>query len=127
MMKEFTRLHICLIAAMAFISCSTTKVLQDDQYRLAKNRIEITNDKDFNSSSLNPYLKQKPNPSIIAGWNPFLSVYNWSNGKGGLWDRIVQKVGQEPVVYDADMVSSSVSNLLDHLEYQGYYGYIAIG
>jgi outer membrane protein assembly factor BamA len=122
MMKAFTRLHICLIAAMAFISCSTTKVLQDDQYRLAKNKIEITNDKDFNSSSLNPYLKQKPNPSIIAGWNPFLSVYNWSNGKGGLWDRIVQKVGQEPVVYDADMVSSSVSNLLDHLEYQGYYG-----
>lgn len=121
-MKAFTRLSAYLISAIAIISCSTTKVLQDDQYRLANNKIEITNDKDFNSASLNPYLKQKPNSSIIAGWNPFLSVYNWSNGKGGAWDRLVQKVGQAPVIYDADQVNSSISNILDHLEYQGYYG-----
>lgn len=115
--------HIGLvIMAAVSASCSTTRVLQDNEYRLAKNKIEITNDKHFNPNSLNPYIQQKPNPSIIFGWNPFLSVYNWSNGKGKGWDKLVQKIGQAPVIYDADMVESTVGNILDHLEYQGYYG-----
>lgn len=115
--------HIGLvILAAVSASCSTTRVLQDNEYRLAKNKIEITNDKHFNPNSLNPYIQQKPNPSIIFGWNPFLSVYNWSNGKGKGWDKLVQKIGQAPVIYDADMVESTVGNILDHLEYQGYYG-----
>ena len=116
-------LIISAITAILFMaSCSTTRVLQDDQYRLTKNKIEVANDKHFNTATLNPYLKQKPNPSIIFGWNPFLSVYNWSNGKGKGWDKLVQKIGQVPVIYDADMVESSVDNICDHLEYQGYYG-----
>lgn len=115
--------HIGLVILAAVLaSCSTTRVLQDNEYRLAKNKIEITNDKHFNPNSLNPYIQQKPNPSIIFGWNPFLSVYNWSNGKGKGWDKLVQKIGQAPVIYDADMVESTVGNILDHLEYQGYYG-----
>lgn len=121
-MRERFGFLIIIIAALALASCSTTRVLQDDQYRLVRNKIEVTNDKNFNSGTLSPYLKQKPNPSIIFGWNPFLSVYNWSNGNGGLWDRLVKKVGQEPIIYDADQVESSVDNILDHLEYQGYYG-----
>ena len=110
------------VAALSMASCSTTRVLQDDQYRLTKNKIEVLNDKHFNTSTLTPYLKQKPNPSIIFGWNPFLSVYNWSNGNGKTWDRLVRKIGQAPVIYDADMVESSMNNICDHLEYQGYYG-----
>jgi len=121
-MKALVRNISFLFITMMMVSCSTTRVLQDNQYRLAKNKIEITNDKDFNPSTLTPYIQQKPNPSIIFGWNPFLSVYNWSNGKGKGWDKLVRKVGQAPVVYDADMVESTVGNILDHLEYQGYYG-----
>lgn len=121
-MKATLRHIGLIILAAVSASCSTTRVLQDNEYRLAKNKIEITNDKHFNPNSLNPYIQQKPNPSIIFGWNPFLSVYNWSNGKGKGWDKLVQKIGQAPVIYDADMVESTVGNILDHLEYQGYYG-----
>ena len=103
------------------LSCSTTRVLQEDQYRLAGNQIKVLNDKKFNTGSLTPYLKQKPNPSIVFGWNPFLSVYNWSNGSGSGWDKLVQKVGQAPVIYDADLVESSIDNIKTHLAYQGYY------
>lgn len=117
------RIVIWAIAMLALAtSCSTTKVLQDDEYRLAKNSIEVTNDRSFNTASLSPYLKQKPNPSIIFGWNPFLSVYNWTNGKGKGWDKLVQKVGQAPVIYDAEMVDATIGNICDHLEYRGYYG-----
>ncbi len=121
-MKNLLRNTAALLLCITALSCSTTRVLQDNEYRLAKNRIEITNDKEFNPNTLYPYIQQKPNPAIIFGWNPFLSVYNWSNGNGKGWDRFVKKIGQAPVIYDADMVESTVGNILDHLEYQGYYG-----
>ena len=43
-----------VMAAAAAVSCSTTRVLQDDQYRLSKNKIEVTNDKSFNITQLQP-------------------------------------------------------------------------
>ena len=116
-MKHF--IHICLSAMilMVTVSCSTTRVLQDDQYRLAKNRIEVVNDDEFNPNALNPYLKQKP-----KGWSPFLYVYNWTNGKGKAWDKLVTKIGVAPIVYDPELVDNSIENIDNHLEYLGYYG-----
>ena len=116
-MKHF--IHICLSAILLMVtaSCSTTRVLQDDQYRLAKNSIEVVNDDDFNPNALNPYLKQKP-----KGWSPFLYVYNWTNGKGKAWDKLVTKIGVAPIVYDPDLVDNSIENIDNHLEYLGYYG-----
>ena len=116
-MKGFYKILILIAASASILSCSTTRALQDDEYRLAKNRIEIENSKDFNPNLLSPYLKQKP-----RGWTPFLYVYNWTNGKGKGWDRFVQKIGVAPVVYDPDMVDSSIENMTSHLEYLGYYG-----
>ena len=121
-MKRATGILSVILLAMTVVSCSTTRVLQEDQYRLADNNIQVTNDKKFNTASLTPYIKQKPNPSVMFGWNPFLSVYNWSIGKGKGWDRFVQRIGQAPVIYDADLVESSIENIENHLEYQGYYG-----
>ncbi len=121
-MKRATGILSVILLAMTVVSCSTTRVLQEGQYRLADNNIHVTNDSKFNTGSLTPYIKQKPNPSIVFGWNPFLSVYNWSNGKGKGWDRFVQRIGQAPVIYDADLVESSIENIQNHLQYQGYYG-----
>lgn len=120
-MKLIGHISAIIIAATLLLSCSTTRVLQDDQFRLSQNKIEITNSKKFNPNQLQPYLKQKPNSYFILGWNPFLSVYNWQNGKGGTWDKMVTKIGVAPVVYDAELVESSVMNLENHLKYQGYY------
>lgn len=106
-----------VLAAAMLLSCSTTRTLNDDQYRLAGNKIEISNNKDFNPDILTPYLKQKH-----RAWSPFLVVYNWTNGKGKTWDRFVEKIGTAPVVYDPEMVDSSIENITNHLEYLGYYG-----
>ena len=112
-------LYILAVAAFAALlaSCSTTRTLQADQYRLAGNKIEITNSKEFNPNLITPYLKQKH-----RGLSPFLFIYNWTNGKGKGWDRFVQKIGIAPVIYDPELVDSSVDNIANHLEYLGYYG-----
>ena len=90
-----------MAAAGLLFSCSTTRVLKDDQYRLAKNKILITNDRSFSTNDIEPYIKQKP-----IGWNPFMYIYNWSRGTGSGWDRFVERIGVAPVVYDPDMVES---------------------
>lgn len=116
-MKRFL-LYISALMLMALsISCSTTRALQDGEFRLAKNKVEILNDKEFNPNSLTPYIKQKH-----RGWTPMQYVYNWTTGKGKGWDRFVQKIGAAPVVYNPDMVESSIENMTNHLEYLGYYG-----
>ncbi|MBQ2451855.1 MAG: hypothetical protein II276_00160, partial [Bacteroidales bacterium] len=55
-------------------------------------------------------------------WSPFMVVYNWSDGSGSGWDRFLRRIGKAPVVYDPDMVDSSIENITNHLEYLGYYG-----
>ena len=120
-MKVAYRILLFAFIVLAALSCSTTRVLEDGQYRLAKNKIKIENSKTFNSSILDPYLKQKPNSYFIFGWNPFLNIYNWSTGTGNGWDKFVQKIGVAPVVYDPDMVDNSIENLKNHLDYLGYY------
>lgn len=116
-MKRYFLAILFLAAILAVSSCSTTRALQDGEYRLRRNRIEVTNDKEFNTTVLSPYLKQRS-----IGWTPFMTIYNWTNGKGKAWDKLVQKVGVAPVVYDASMVDESIEGIEKHLEYLGYYG-----
>ena len=115
-MKTICRIIIAMTALIFMASCSTTRILQDGEYRLRKNKIEITNDKEFNPNVLTPYLKQK-----AVGWTPFMPVYNWTNGKNKVWDKMVQKIGVAPAVYDASLVDATITNFISHLEYLGYY------
>lgn len=115
-MKTIYRIIIAMTALIFMASCSTTRILQDGEYRLRKNKIEITNDKEFNPNVLTPYLKQK-----AVGWTPFMPVYNWTNGKNKAWDKMVQKIGVAPAVYDASLVDATITNFISHLEYLGYY------
>ena len=123
-MKRKTTAYILIFTIALFATaCSTTRVLGDGEYSLAGTKVNVTNrTKDFKEAGLAAYIKQKPNSNFIFGWNPFVSVYNWSNGKGKGWDKFVQKLGVAPIIYDPELVDESVENLEKHLEYIGYYG-----
>lgn len=98
------------------ISCSTTRVLQDGQYRLEENTVTITDDPFFNTGEVSNYIRQNDVSGGILGFNPFLYVYNWSK-KDGLW----HKLGTPPTVYDEASVGTSISNITNRLHYLGYY------
>ncbi len=121
MERVLSRIAVVSAAFALALSCSTTKVLQEGEYRLAKNTIEVENDNKFNPNELEPYIKQRPNSYFVFGWNPFLNIYNWQNGKGKGWDKFVTKIGVAPVVFDSTLVYNSIDNITKHLEYLGYY------
>ncbi len=118
----FLMAALSAIAALSF-SCSTTRVLEDGQYRLAANKVEVKGDSKFNPKEIESYIKQKPNSYIIFGWNPFLNLYNWS-GKNPdkAVNRFIRKMGTAPVIYQPSQVEYSTENIKRHLEYLGYYG-----
>jgi len=123
---------IVLLPALALVltaaSCSTVKSVPEGYSRLTGNMVNVTNQKEypeFTENQINSYIVQKPNSYFVktrtGGWNPFISVYNWDNGKGGGWDRFVHKIGQKPVVLDTSKIEASETNMQRHLEYLGYY------
>ena len=111
-----TGLLVTLLSLLLIAGCSTTKMLAEDEARLASNKVNVLNKSSYNASSLTPYIKQKAGQNRI-----FLYVYNMQNGKGGGWDRFCQRLGQAPVVFDENMVDASVRSIRDHLQYEGYY------
>lgn len=122
-MVKFYRAALTIILPAAMLaSCSTTRVLADGEMRLAKNEVRIEGDTKLNAGNLSQYVKQKPNSSLIFGWNPFLNVYNWTGGKDNFFGRLFRKIGTPPVVFRPDLVESSAENIERHLEYLGYYG-----
>ncbi|MBQ9888620.1 MAG: BamA/TamA family outer membrane protein [Bacteroidales bacterium] len=109
-------------AAVLLVSCSTTRLLEDGQYRLAKNNVKVVNDNHFNANEISPYIKQRPGNSVIFGWNPFMNVYNWSGrDTSRFMNKTLRKIGEAPVVYEPDLVEESADNIKNHLEYLGYY------
>lgn len=111
---------LVVMALLAVAACSTTRVLQDGEYLLRSNKIQV-NDKSFSSSELTSYLTQRPNAWIL-GTSPQLVMYNWGGeGKTG-FQRFWQRMGVPPVVYDPLQVDESIDNMLSHLRYLGYYG-----
>jgi len=113
-----------------FSSCSMTRVIPENQSLLRSNTIEIidngTDDGHLNSkqniTDLQKYIKQTPNTSLL-GFNPFINLYNSGDGSGKGWDKFAKKIGQEPVIFDPDLVESSKTNMANHLQFKGYYNY----
>jgi outer membrane protein assembly factor BamA len=97
-------------------------VLEEGQYRLAKNEVNVVNDPSYNTSDISKYIRQKPNSYFIFGWNPFLNLYNLGGKKDNFVSRTLRKIGVAPVVFDQNEMNSSVENIANHLEFIGYYG-----
>ena len=111
-MLEKVSKYILFLLVGILAGCSTTKVIPNGESRLKKNEIKILNSKSYQASDLEPYVKQKPNTYFFWGWNPFINIYNWQNGKDKGWDRFVEKIGQAPVVFDLYSGTGTIAQLM---------------
>ena len=111
-----------LLVVAALSSCSTTRVLEEGQFRLAKNEVKIKGDKNLSAGNISNYIQQKANSYIVFGWSPSLNLYNLSGRDTSKFvNRLIRKMGDPPVVYEASTVAASVKNIDRHMEYLGYY------
>ena len=111
---------LAALSGLLAVSCSTTRVLPEGTYRLARNKIKVEGGK-VASSELSSYVSQKPNTSVF-GINPGLAVYNWADTADTWLNNFIRKFGSAPVIFDASQVGTSEENMVNHLEYIGFYG-----
>ncbi len=114
------RILLYITLMLLIISCSTTKLVPEGYYRLASNKVAFKGEK-LRAAEVTPYIRQQPNSTVLFGWNPFLYVYNWSNGSGEGINAFWEKLGEAPVIFDPALVESSRTNIVSHLETLGYY------
>lgn len=86
----------CLVAIITAVACSTAEKLAQGEYELSKNIIQIEPGNDLKNSQLTSYIKQQP-----ASFSLF---------------------SKKKVVFNPELIEASRENLVNHLEYLGYYG-----
>ena len=82
---------LVLLAGILAVSCSTTRVLREGQYRLAGSKIVIEN-RLVPGAELSSYVSQKPNSSLL-GLSPALSIYNWADTADTWINNMIRKYG----------------------------------
>ncbi len=119
------RSFLLSIPAVFFLSllwgCSLTRYVPDDAYLLQKNTVTVESGKEISASTLETFLRQKPNSSIIFGWKTFLQIYNLSPREDNGWSRFLKKMGEPPVLFDSLLIQRSIMNIDNHLVSLGYY------
>ena len=91
-------LILTVLAGFVLVACGASKI-PEGSYRLAGNKVKVEGRK-VGSSELTPYITQKASSSFLG----------------------IRKPGSEPVIYDGSQVKTSAENMVNHLEYIGYYG-----
>ncbi len=108
------------VLAILLVGCSTTRALRDGEFLLRKTSVKA-DERNYNASSLNSYVTQKPNSGLL-GFNPLLYVYNLGGTKESKTADFFRSIGEAPVIYDPAQVEASIDNIKKYLQYTGYYG-----
>lgn len=106
-----------IILVTILCGCNTTKNVPEGKYLL--NSFEIKSDKKaIDVTYLEDYVQQQPN-STIAKMR--LRVYNLAGQDTSKWiNRIIQKLGEPPVIYSPKLTEASATQLTKELSNLGY-------
>ncbi len=110
-----------MVVSLFFTGCSSVKNIPDHKYLLDKVVID-NNARNINKDSYMPYIKQKPNVRIFGMFKFHLWLYNLA-GKDSTkgFNQWLKRIGEEPVLYDAELAESSSDNLQGFLKNKGYF------
>ncbi len=109
-----------MVAAVVItlFSCRSTKYVPENQYLLLKSKILVDNNS-INKVELKTYLKQRPNTKILGFLRFHLGLYNLSSAKRE--NGIFKRIGEAPVIYDADLTQRSKEEFTRFMHNKGYY------
>lgn len=110
----------CAVIIFICTSCSTTKFVPDGKYLLTDVKIE-TDNKSVNTSQMEQYINQKANTKWFSLFAVPLGTYNLSGRDSTKWiNRILKRLGEEPVLFDTLKAEMSRKNLGTVMQNMGY-------
>lgn len=107
-----------IIALLA--SCSASKFIPENKYLLSG--VEIRSDqKGFDAAVLGPYIRQKANSKWFSLFKIPLGTYSLAGRDTAKWiNRTLQRIGEEPVVFDTVQARLSMQDLVTAMQNRGY-------
>lgn len=117
-MKRF--LYFILPSLLILSACSTSRLLPEHEYLLDK--VELRADeKGFDVSALEPYVRQRANSKWFSMFKIPLATYALAGRDSTKWiNRTLHKIGEEPVAYDTVQARLSCQDLTMALQNMGY-------
>ncbi len=113
---------VAAVAAAALAACSAVKHVPDGEFLLDK--VEIKTDstgRRLNTEELVNFLRQTPNHKVLGFAKLQMGTYNLSGADTTKWyNRWLRRLGQEPVIYDAELTEASRRQLVQALVNRGY-------
>jgi len=111
---------IWLFFIALMVSCSATKFVPDGQYMLDKVVLK-SDDKHVDVTLLEPYIRQKANSKWFSVFKIPLGTYAMAGKDTTKWiNRTLQRIGEQPVIYDTLQANLSCEDLRKALQNQGY-------
>lgn len=122
MRKYFFRSGIIIAGLFIFlVACNSTKYIPDGKYLLIKNELKADQSV-FSQKEFQSYFRQRPNKKIFGFWRFHMGLYNISNpAKESGFHNWLRSIGEEPIVYEPNLSSKSISQLYTFLNNKGFY------
>ncbi len=119
-MKGILRILCFICFLQLLVSCSSTKYVGDGKYLLDDVKI-ISDNKNYKTGDLKPYLRQQPNFKAFGLMKWQLYVYDWSGRNEKKWlSKQLRRMGEAPVILDTTLVEQSVNELERFFVNKGY-------
>jgi hypothetical protein len=119
-MKSLYKKHLPFLIILFLYSCSATKFVPDGEYLLDKVKIE-SDVPGYKTAELRPYVRQLPNYKMFGLNKTKFQLYNLAGKDSSKRiNRIIQKIGEPPAIFDSTLVYKTTSELRKLLVNKGY-------
>lgn len=116
----FVRLVYSILCILMLFSCSVNKFIPEGESMLDDVRI-ISNTNASNATKAGSYVRQQPNSKWFSLVKVPLYTYSLSGRDTTRWgNRVLQKIGEAPVIFNEELAERSRSNIEKMLVNDGY-------
>ena len=114
---------IIVFLSLILASCSTTRLLKENEYLLVKNSIVIDKKTKITTNELSGYIQQKPNKKILGVFRFNTYIYlKTDQPEQSKFKKWLNKVaGEKPAILDTNIANNSATQIALYLNNKGYF------
>lgn len=114
-------IKLFLLSLITLASCSPYNLVPEEKYMLDKVEV-VSEDKTFDVSALEPYVRQQPNSKWFSLFKVPLGTYSLAGRDTTKWlNRTLRNMGEAPVIYDSLQMLQTCEDLRVAVRNKGFF------
>lgn len=114
---------IIILLSLTLVSCSTTRLLKENEYLLVKNSVKIDQKRKITTDEISGYIQQKPNKKFLGlfRFNTWIYLKTDKPDQSKFKNWLHRVAGKKPVVLDTNIANNSARQIALYLNNKGYF------